>query len=367
MKICKIIAAAIAAISVAACSDSASIQGTIEGAAEQQIIVKQLNLNVYNTLDTLKTKSDGSFAYKLEVKEGQPEFIYIFHGDKRIAGLLVEKGDKLHLQADTLGKYSVEGSEESAKLAQVDQAYTKFINDLHANIEDNAAMSKIYLEHYRANIKYLVENPYSMTTIPVLFERVSNSSPVFASSTDALFFRSAADSLKTVYPDSPYVKALDKEAKRRLQTLELENYIKNAQELSYPEITASDINGEKKSLSSVEAKAILVHFWDANDAAQKMINIETLLPLYNDYNKRGLEIFSVCVTPDKALWGSVVSSQKLPWINVNDGKGSASSALTNYNVASLPNTILIVDGELSTTPISGEKDLRRVLDRTLRR
>lgn len=367
MKNYRILAAAAAALSLAACSDKASVNGVIEGAADQQIIVKQLNLNVYNTLDTLTTKADGSFSYKIDVQKGQPEFVYLFHGDKRIAGLLLETGDKLRLQADTLGNYSVEGSEESAKLAQVDQAYTKFINDLYANVEDQAAMSRIYIEHYRANIKYLIENPYSLTTIPVLFERVSNSSPVFSSTTDALFFRNAADSLKTVYPDSPYVKALDKEAKRRLQTLELENYLKTAQELSFPEINMNDITGEKKALSSVEAKVILVHFWDANDAAQKMLNIDSLLPIYNDYHKRGFEIYSVCLTADKAVWGSVVNSQKLPWINVNDGLGAASPAAASYNVASLPNSLLIVNGELNTTPIKGIDGLRKELDKILRR
>ena len=75
MKNYKILAAVAAALSLAACSDKASVNGVIEGAAKQQIIVKQLNLNVYNTLDTLTTKADGSFSYKIEVEKGQPESI----------------------------------------------------------------------------------------------------------------------------------------------------------------------------------------------------------------------------------------------------------------------------------------------------
>lgn len=367
MKKSSIIAAAIAALALASCSDKAQINGKIEGAAEQQIIVKQLNMNVYNALDTIKTKNDGSFRYNVQVAAGQPEFIYLFHGNTRIAGLLLEKGDKVSVKADTLGNYSVEGSEESAKLAEVDKAYTKFINDLVASSDDNAAMSQVYLKHYRASVKHLIENPYSLTTIPVLYQRISEESPVFAYTKDALFFKNAADSLKKVYPESRYVKALDKEAKRKIQALELENVINAAPESKFPDIVMPDMNGEKKALASVEAKAIIVHFWDASDAVQKMLNIEELLPLYNDYHKKGLEIYSVCLTPDKALWGSVVSSQKLPWINVNDGLGAASPAVVNYNVASLPNSIMIVDGELNTKEIKGVAGLRKELDRILRR
>ena len=367
MKNYSILATAFAVLALASCSDKAHINGKIEGAAEKEIIVKQLDVNVYNALDTIKTDKNGSFSYDVKVHEGEPEFIYLFYGNSRIAGLLLEKGDKVTVDADTLGNYSVEGSESSAKLAEVDKAYTKFINELIASSHDNAAMSRIYINHYRACVKHLVENPFSLTTIPVLYQRVSEESAVFASSRDALFFKNAVDSLKTVYPESRYVKALEKEAKRRMHILELENYIDAAPGSMFPDLSMPDMNGQKKALSSVEAKAILIHFWDAADAAQKMINIQELLPLYNDYHKKGLEIYSVCLTPDKALWGSVVSVQKLPWINVNDGLGTASPSVASYNVSGLPNSVLIVDGKLADLDIKGMKDLRRELDRILRR
>lgn len=367
MKNYSILAAALAVLAFASCSDKARIEGKVEGASGKELIVKQLNVNVYNALDTIKINKDGSFEYNVKIQAGQPEFIYLFYGDTRIAGLLLENGDKVKVNADTLGNYNVEGSESSIKLAEVDKSYTKFMNDLLSASDNSAEMSRIYINHYRASVKHLVENPYSLTSIPVLYQRVSEDSPVFANSKDALFFKNAADSLKTVYPESKYVKALEKEAKRRMQILELETYISSAPDSKFPEISMPDMNGQKKALSSVEAKAILIHFWDAADAAQKMINIEELLPLYNDYHKKGLEIYSICLTPDKALWGSIVSSQKLPWINVNDGLGTASPSVASYNVTSLPNSIMIVNGELAELDVKGMADLRKALDRILRR
>lgn len=369
MKNYKTLAASLLAVgAVCACSEKASIKGTIPEAAEKDVIVKQLDVNRYTVLDTIKTNSEGEFQYNINVKKGQPEFVYLFYKDTRIAALLLEKGEKVTVKADTLGNYSSEGSEGSEKLAVVDKAYTKFMQDLYTSRESGPAMAKVYLEHYRECVKHVLSNPYSLTVIPVLYEQMSESSPVFAQTTDAIFFRNAADSLLTVYPDSRYVKALDSEANRRIKLLELENQLKSATEASFPDINLPDITGQRKALSSVDAKVILVHFWDASDAAQSMMNIETLLPVYKDYHNKGFEIYSVCVYADKAVWGSIVSSQKLPWINVNDGLGGASGTIAAYNVGNLPSSILIVDGELlSGTDIKGEAGLRKVLDKYLRR
>lgn len=357
---------AAAGLVLAACAPKASITGTITGAGNSEIVVRQLNINVYNTADTIKTDASGRFKYKMNIEKGQPEFIYLFYSDKRVAGLLLESGDKVEVQADTLGNYTVSGSEASNDLAQVDKAYAKFITDINAKSDDASAMAKIYVDHYRASVKYLLTHPYSLTTVPVLFQRMGDAS-IFAQSTDALIFQTAADSLMTVYPESRYVKALSKEADRRLKLLEVERQLGAAEEMDYPELNLPDINGHKKSLSSIEAKVILVHFWNTADVAQKMLNIDTLLPIYNDYHSKGFEIYSVGIGVDKADWGASVSSQNLPWINVCDGLGTASVALAAYNVGELPTSILITDGNISTLQIKGEAGLRKELDKLFRR
>ena len=333
--------------------------------AEKNVIVKQLDINVYRSIDTLKTGKDGSFRYSLDVKKGQPEFIYLYYGDTRIAALLLETGETAVVTADTLGRYTVEGSKGSAELAVVDKAYADFIAALDAHSDTPTEMTRDYIKHYRDCVRYVTEHPYSLTTVPVFFETLGEA-PIFAQITDGILFRNAADSLKQVYPDSRYVKALQKEAESRMRMLEINSQIQNAKEASFPDIVLPDIKGEKRKLSEVDAKVILVHFWDASDAAQKMINLDALMPLYQDFHARGLEIYSICVTPDKPEWASIVLAQKLPWINVNDGLGGASPAVVTYNVTTLPNSFLIVNGELNSTPIKGVDGLRRELGRLLK-
>ena len=356
---------AAALLSLAACADKASIRGTLAGAPDRQVIVKQLDVNVYRTLDTVKTAKDGSFRYQVEVAAGQPEFIYLFYGDTRIAALLLEKGDKVTVQADTLGRYTVEGSTGSEELAQVDKAYNDFLAALSANESDPMEMTRLYIEHYRECVKYVMGHPFSLTTVPVFFETLGDA-PVFSRPTDGILFRQTADSLKTVYPDSRYVKALDKEAERRMRILEVTTQIENAPEAAFPEINLPDTKGEKRALSEVDAKVVLVHFWDLNNAAQKMMALDTLLPIYEQYHRRGFEIYSICVSADKPEWASSVLGQKLPWINVCDGLGGASPAVVTYNITELPTSFLIVNGELNTKPIGGVDGLKKELARVLR-
>ena len=120
----KFLYVAAAAAIAAACTPAARIDGVIGSAPSSEVIVKLLEVNRYEVLDTVKTDASGHFSYKVNVEEGQPEFIYLFHNDRRIASLLLETGDKVSISADTLGNYTVEGSAESAGLAQVEKEYS---------------------------------------------------------------------------------------------------------------------------------------------------------------------------------------------------------------------------------------------------
>ena len=116
-----------AAVSLVSCSQGAGISGTLSDAPESEVIVKLLNVNTYEVLDIVKVSKDGDFAYKVKIAKGQPEFIYLFHNDTKIASLLLCRGDKVKVIADTLGTYSVTGSEESEKLQKVEKDFTNFL------------------------------------------------------------------------------------------------------------------------------------------------------------------------------------------------------------------------------------------------
>ena len=365
MKNFSLFLAGAAALLLASCGSGASVKGTVTDAPDACVVVKCLNVNTYDVLDTLKTGPDGSFSFKVSVAEQDPEFVYLFYKDRKIASLLLEAGEKATVQADTLGHYTVTGSEGSVKLQEVETRYARFVSELQ-KIDNPSDFVRKYISYYRESIRYVLQNSHSLTVIPVLYESIGENAPVFAQNTDALHFRSACDSLKTVYPESRYVKALEKETARREAEMRFENEIKNASSIGFPELRLPDINGNPASLSELKSKAILVHFWDSSDAPQNMFAKEVLVPLYDDYHKKGLEIYSVCLDTDKVRWASVVNGQKLPWINVNDGLGAASPSIRLYNLTTVPSSILIADGAVVTTGIQGEAGLRKELSRLLK-
>lgn len=380
MKTYKILLAAAAALSLFSCSRKATIDCTLAGSPDTQVIVKKLKMNTYEILDTVSTNAEGKFRYSVPVSDGQPEFIYLFYGERSIAALLLESGEKAVVSADTAGIYTVSGSKGSLDLLEVDRRYSEFIYKMadYVNLLDDPAlpagtrsavqeeMSKLYVSHYRECVKYVIGNPYSLTVIPVLFEQLSQDSPVFAQFTDAVIFRNAYDSLMTVYPESGYVKALGREAERRTKELDFKTKIDRADPVSFPDIVLPDINGEKQSLAALESKVILLHFWTSSDGEQKMFNLDYLKPLYAKYHDKGFEIYAVCIDGDKARWAASVKSQDLKWINVNDGLGTMSNVLSLYGVAELPSSILITDGAINTERIAGADELRKVLDRVLK-
>ena len=374
----RIFAIAAATVFAAACSDGAKVEGVLDGAASSDVVVKLLNINRYEILDTVRTDASGKFVCKVAVEEGQPEFIYLFHNDVKVASLLLEAGDKVAVEADTLGNFTVEGSEESLKLAQVEKDYADAFARLNtladrmasASDKENEALRKElgqeYVNYYRSCVRYVMNNRSSLTVVPVFFQNFGTELPVFGQTTDAILFRDAADSLEAIYPDSRYVKALRTEADRRFGYLELTSRLESADEIGYPDIELPDVQANKIKLSEVDSPVVMVYFWSAADASQKMFNLDVLKSVYDAYHKKGFEIYQVSMDVDKARWARVVKEQNLPWINVCDSRGSQSPYALMYNLAALPATYIICDGALVDGQVVDEKSLRRLLDDLLK-
>ena len=349
MKSCKIIAILLGCLALASCGPKTRLEGTIDGADKRNVAIWKLNVNNLTLVDTVKTDAAGHFRYNVPVSEGQPEFVYITYGGRQLAELLMQNGDRISVHTDTLGTAcEITGSEESLRLQQVNADFAAFRQrfDGLTAAGENAAAVQEYIKHYRACVRYVMENPTSLSVIPVLYQRLDAATPIFSQPTDALHFRNAYEALVAVYPESRFVKALKKETETREQNLALVNQIGEAEEAGFPDLSVNDIHGQRALLSEVKAPLVLVCYWNAVDAGGKVFNTEVLLPLYEELHPRGMEIYSVGINANKADWAATVNGQKLPWINVNDGLGTSSPTLVTYNVDSLPALFVIADGDL---------------------
>ena len=356
-------AAAAAIFMIASCAPKAVVEGVMESAPSSEVVVKLLDVNKYRILDTVAVNASGRFSFKVDMEKGQPEFVYLFQNDRQFASLLLEAGDKVNVIVDSLGHSSVEGSEESLKLAQVEKDYSDFINGIVAKGE---LTLQEYVVYYRDRIKYVLNNSKSLTSVHVLYQYVAEDLPLFAQNTDAVFFKNLADSLETVYPESKYVKSLRKEAERRYNFLELQGMLDNAEQIGYHDIELPDLNGKMQKLSDLDAKVTMICFWAASEPAQNTFNVEVLKPLYDEFHAKGFDIYQVSLDVDKALWASNVKGQNLPWTNVCDSRGSASPYVSSYNLSSLPAVYILANGELVDGQKVDEKSVKKVINDLLK-
>lgn len=374
MKRSKLLGAAALLLAFAACAPKTVVEGTLKDAPESSaVVVKKYCVDHYEVLDTVRTDASGKFVYKAKVEKGNPQFLDMYYKDYRIACLLLELGDNVKVTSDTLGAYSVSGSDACRQLQKIQADYVRFMMDfgtvtnLAAIGHDvNRNLSQMYLDYYRDRLTFVMQNSHSLNVVPVLFQYVDVNFPVFSQTTDAIVFRSIADSLKTVYPESEYVKLLEKEAQSRQSYMDFDNKLRNAQEVAFPDIELPGMDSKVQKLSEMDAKVVMVYFW-ATTAEQNMFNVDTLLPAYEKYHSRGFDIFGVSLDVDKTAWATVVRNQKLPWVNVCDTRGVASPYVGLWGLVDLPTAFFIVDGEIDTQAhVARPADIEPYLAKTLK-
>ena len=291
-------------------------------------------------LDTVYT-SKGKVAYKVTVYPDSPEFVYLTYGQGGNVPLLLQDRDRVNVTADwsDLSKVSVEGSEESVLMQEVDSVIKAFNAEFDrlaselAEAEERGGQAEVtrlkrelgslYVKCKQNAIKYVYSHPKSMSVIPMLYLKTSGGLPVFSQTTDAILMERVYDSLKTVYPASPYLVSLADEVSLRLNAMEIQNKMAAAEAVDFPEIVLNDVNGQQQSLTALKGKVIILMFWDASNVEQRVYNTDLKI-LYERYHSRGLEVYQVGLNSDKTAWAMQVKEQGLPWISVCDPAAGAS-------------------------------------------
>ena len=362
-----------AALLLAACSgDKATLKLKVDGAANRDVVLSLLNVSKVEVVDTLKTDASGKASAKIDLPYKSPNFYYLNYNGIQIASLLLCPGDRVKVEADSNGRnVKISGSKECELLQEVDAAIAKGqksfdslsvqliacneIGDTESGKRLRYELGRLYVAQKQAAVKHLVQHPYSFTNLRNLYRQFNENFPLFSEITDGVYYRQLADSLQTLYPNSPYVAALDNDATALFNDMELSYRVKNAEQTSFPEIALPDNRANVRKLTELSGRPFILLFWDASDNTQKMFNAE-LEKIYSQFSGRGLEIYSVCITTDKAYWNSIVN--RFGWINVCDGKGNASQSLVQYNVTKLPALFLFnKDGAIVGKDIFDNKGL----------
>jgi len=142
---------------------------------------------------------------------------------------------------------------------------------------------------------------------------------------------------------------LKKSAEQKIRTQEGQPYI---------DIVQKNAEGEEVSLRSVienpANKYTLVDFW-ASWCGPCMGEVPYLTRTYDQYHRKGFEIYGVSFDNDRDKWLAAVEDHGMGWIHVSDVNGFDNQAAKDYAIQAIPSNFLIdARGRIVAKNLRGE-------------
>ncbi|MBP8710393.1 MAG: AhpC/TSA family protein [Bacteroidales bacterium] len=354
------------------------IKGSFTVPAEGVVYLDQSEVDRNIRVDSAMIKR-GQFKFVTEVTG--PEFYQLRFTGNEFVALLVMPGENISLE---IGKtpvamnYTVQGSPGSADIRMLDQqllvtktrldSISNIYNSLSANDMDirGAELQKAYTEVVDAqrkfNIKFVVENISSMSSIQALYQRIDENTYVLYQPRDLQYLKIVSDSLSVRYPVSRHVRALKENVTTELNQMYIDRISSIAMQM--PETSSSpelpDINGKMVSVASLKGKYVLVSFWSTT-SEESMNQLPVLRSIYNDYHRKGLEIYQISLDPDAERWKNVVRYEEIPWISLREPDPENPVYARLMNITYLPSNLLYdPQGNIINTNLTGRNLLIRM-------
>lgn len=346
------------AIILSSCSQptvtNTSISGRFVGSGTDSVFLERISdkFDKAEQVAAAALADDGSFDFDLTITEGEsPRFYRLaFNKSNRPVTLVVAPGDDIKLESagNIFLNYSVEGSEESALIAQFTHEYFASADEL-ANIAENQLVATganrqlerraydLAREAMLTQVRFVGAHQDCLAAIYALHHNVAEQyiPQLEGQGISIVHYRSVLEGIKEKYASSPYIEVLE----RSIAESEAFNRVLDGMtEVSYPDLELVDVMGVKHKLSDNDGKVVLLYFWSALNPMCNNLNAD-LKALYNEYNERGFEIYHVSVDDDKESWVTAINKQNLPWSSLYTA-GDA-RVIEIYNVLKVPTTYII--------------------------
>lgn len=349
----------VAALMMAACSNEnrVTISGTFTRPEEGKVYLDLSEVDHTRTVDSATVKR-GRFRFVTEVKG--PEFFQVRVQGNEFVSLLVMPGEKITLElgsSPVAMNYTVQGSPGSDDVRMLEQhlmrtrASLDSIRELYNALDDDElavrgeeldqAFRTLIEKQRKFNIKFVVENISSFSSIQALYQRFDENTYVLYQPRDLQYLKIVSDSLSVRYPVSRHVRALKENVTGELNQMYLDRIASLASELPGTNTTPElpDINGRMISVASLKGKYVLVSFWNTT-FKESLEELALLRSLYDTYHRKGLEIFQVSLDADEQRWKNVVRFEEIPWISVREPDPTNPSYARLLNITQLPSNVL---------------------------
>jgi hypothetical protein len=336
-----------------------SVTGKIMNAANIVVHLSELDVKSIKPIDSATLDEDGRFSFKIKPSGSMFLIISIKQGQQLI--LVADPGEKVHVEGDAgdLVKTAViTGSPESHLMLNFE------LFTIH-NQQKSDSIGKVFLDSrsdpefatirkhldstYRAVVRdqrkymeqFIDQHPNLLASLLVI-NRKFGPSAVFDESKDFHYFIKLDNGLMAAYPGNKHV--LDHHS--RVETLiakQRQSVLRDsllAPGMPAPEVRLKNTEGTIVALSSLKGKIVLVYFWAAMDAPSRKF-IRQMIPIYQDFRKKGFEIYGLALEPNHTLWLNAAKLDKVGGIQVNAGSGLNASESIQFGVNKLPDALLI--------------------------
>ena len=335
------ISAAILLLSAAGCSDSNrwNLTGNVKDAPENTALIVEASQNGrWYPLDTVKTDAKGDF--KLSHEAAAHPGIYRLRMDDKIIYFPIDSIDAVSINTTMTGfdtDFHLSGTADAEMMAAVDKRLMEAASKRPSSEVVRDSLLKRELG------RKLLANPSGRVAYYIVNKQIDGHK-LFdpADKFDNRIIGAVANAYANSRPNDPRTDYLRKLfiSGRPAAVRSVE-----AQEIQMFDIRLFDRKGKEHSLIEVAKnhKTVILNFTTYSAPESTPFNNE-LHKIWKQYGSSGLTIYQVSVSDEEPFWRSAAAN--LPWISVYQSTASDATPLLNYNVAVLPTTYIISDGEI---------------------
>lgn len=363
----KFISLIAASVIIASCTPKTPhyvVKGMINGSDSVTFYLQKREAGKVVSFDSAVSKK-GNFVFK-GGKVIHPEMVQLVAGNtkKRIPFFLENSEITIKGNLDSLFNAKITGSKTQSEsdslirsIKPLTDSYSKLIvKNQEAGRAGDAAtiaafdkqMDSIQNAITGLRLNFIRNKPSSFVTPPLL---VSLSYEMEAGE-----IKSILDGLDTALLALPEIKSLNERVKVMFKV---------AVGQKAPDFTLNDVNGKPIALSSkFGPKLLLIDFWASWCGPCRREN-PNIVKVYNEFHKKGFDIFAVSLDREKEDWIKAIKDDKLSWTQVSDLQYWNSAAAKLYAVNSIPaNFLLDETGTIIGKNLTGE-DLYKKVNETL--
>jgi len=337
-----------------------SVRLKLSSSQGEMIYLEKVTVDGTARLDSGRTNRDGEIVFRFF----SPDFDFLLLGDgvSTPVMLLAEREEEISVftTSGVFGDdYTVKGSGGSALLLELERRKGRTVARLDSigqvwlrvrydndNIRQKEILDSVaegVIEDHREWLKgFIGRYPGSPATIVAVYQTLRHSLPLLTYQDHLEIFTSITAHLLARFPNNPHV--LDLQGRHDLFVREYNAFLQREEKLQpgmpAPPVALTTIQGERVTLSDLEGRYVLLHFWDGRKQRSWEDNTR-LKELYPIYRYRGFEILGIYIGDDRQMFQNIVAGDALPWLHMFGNTGVEKG----YNVLQKEPQMVLVDRE----------------------